>query len=443
MANIRQYIGARYVIKIYENSTDPSSAEWEQGNFEPLVMVTWQNGSYLSKKEVPSSVGNPALNPDYWVQTGFYNGQIASLQQQIDDINNNKLPAINLEIENLTPLNQLLENAVALKNKKICVIGDSLSFGNQWVENLKNYVGQYCEIDNYSESGKQWNDSDGSSNMCPSTLIPTLTKTYDIFIIFLGVNDFLTSCDFGDIHSATTAATFNGAIYATHEAILSHNNAAEVYCIAPTKTRFNPNPNPLQASLSMYRLSIYSHCVRYGWHYIDAYSNAPLIDISKIVNGVVGGPWLADGLHFASIYNPYFAHYVLDCIINKKHDTIGYRKYKYPVIKDGFDFLYYEFDTNGKATINLSANISNVSDSTLKILLDDMPSWIEATNQTLTGTVTETVGGTSGPKPIASLIKANNTTIYFYAAGTFTDGKIDICSTVNCKNFTFLEDFSW
>lgn len=87
MANIRQYIGARYVIKIYENSQDASSAEWEQGNFEPLIMVTWQNGSYLSKKDVPASVGNPADNPTYWVQTGFYNGQIAALQQQIDTIN--------------------------------------------------------------------------------------------------------------------------------------------------------------------------------------------------------------------------------------------------------------------------------------------------------------------------------------------------------------------
>ena len=101
MANIRQYIGARYVIKIYENSQDPSSAEWEQGNFEPLVMVTWQNGSYLSKKEVPGTVGNPANNPDYWVQTGFYNGQIAELQQAIQNINSS-IDDINAELSDIT-----------------------------------------------------------------------------------------------------------------------------------------------------------------------------------------------------------------------------------------------------------------------------------------------------------------------------------------------------
>lgn len=91
--SVRQYIGARYITKIYENSLDPSSAEWEASvNYEPLTMVTYNNGSYLSKKTVPASVGNPADNPTYWAQTGFYNGQIASLQQDILDIKTDILP---------------------------------------------------------------------------------------------------------------------------------------------------------------------------------------------------------------------------------------------------------------------------------------------------------------------------------------------------------------
>ena len=129
MANIRQYIGARYVIKIYENSQDPSSAEWEQGNFEPLVMVTWQNGSYLSKKEVPASVGNPATNPNYWVQTGFYNGQIASLQAQIDTINNTTIPSIDSAIDTLTNDIENIETQLTISDKKYIIIGDSYSSG--------------------------------------------------------------------------------------------------------------------------------------------------------------------------------------------------------------------------------------------------------------------------------------------------------------------------
>ena len=84
---VREYIGARYVTKVYENSLDPSSAEWEAGvTYEPLTMVTYLNSSYLSKKEVPGSIGDPASNPSYWVVTGAYNGQILNLQNQIDDL---------------------------------------------------------------------------------------------------------------------------------------------------------------------------------------------------------------------------------------------------------------------------------------------------------------------------------------------------------------------
>lgn len=87
--DVRQYIGARYVTKIYENSLDPSSAEWEAGvTYEPLTLVTYLNSSYLSKKDVPGSVGNPAANPDYWVVTGAYNGQIVTLQNQVNSILN-------------------------------------------------------------------------------------------------------------------------------------------------------------------------------------------------------------------------------------------------------------------------------------------------------------------------------------------------------------------
>lgn len=85
--SVRQYIGARYVTKVYENSLDPSSAEWEGGRaYEPLTLVTYLNSSYLSKKEVPASVGDPASNPTYWVITGAYNGQIAYLQTQINEL---------------------------------------------------------------------------------------------------------------------------------------------------------------------------------------------------------------------------------------------------------------------------------------------------------------------------------------------------------------------
>lgn len=87
MSRVREYIGARYTTKIYENSLDSSSAEWEANvNYEPFTLVTFNNGSYLSKKDVPASVGNPASNPTYWAQTGFYNGAIITLDNRITNL---------------------------------------------------------------------------------------------------------------------------------------------------------------------------------------------------------------------------------------------------------------------------------------------------------------------------------------------------------------------
>jgi len=95
MANneVIQYIGARYITKIYENSQNPSSAEWESNvNYEPLTLVTENNSTYLSRKSVPKSVGAPSENGTYWALTGAYNGQIAALQQQIDTIVDTTIP---------------------------------------------------------------------------------------------------------------------------------------------------------------------------------------------------------------------------------------------------------------------------------------------------------------------------------------------------------------
>ena len=84
MAN-RQYIGARYVPKFYQNSVD-GSTQWEANvGYDPLIYVTLTNGHmYISKKQVPATVGSPASNIDYWLDIGSYNGMIQQLQNQID-----------------------------------------------------------------------------------------------------------------------------------------------------------------------------------------------------------------------------------------------------------------------------------------------------------------------------------------------------------------------
>ena len=83
--SVRQYIGARYVPKFFENDATNDSTWAENTPYEPLTIVTWNNFSYTSKKQVPATVGAPNLNTDYWVLTGDYSGSIASVLSRLDD----------------------------------------------------------------------------------------------------------------------------------------------------------------------------------------------------------------------------------------------------------------------------------------------------------------------------------------------------------------------
>lgn len=82
---MRQYIGARYVPKFYENTQ--GGTDWESGfAYEPLTIVTYNGNSFTSKKTVPATVGAPNLNPEYWASTGIYNAQIDEYREEVQDI---------------------------------------------------------------------------------------------------------------------------------------------------------------------------------------------------------------------------------------------------------------------------------------------------------------------------------------------------------------------
>lgn len=82
----RQYIGARYVPKFFENPNTGDSS-WLTGiAYEALTIVTYAGNSYTSKKPVPAGIGSPNENPDYWVATGLYNAQIEQINERINEL---------------------------------------------------------------------------------------------------------------------------------------------------------------------------------------------------------------------------------------------------------------------------------------------------------------------------------------------------------------------
>lgn len=140
----RQYIGARYVIKVYENSLDPNSAEWENVAFEPLTMVTYQNSSYISKKQVPANVGNPVTATTYWVCTGYYNGQISALQTDVANIGS--------QITALTNQSAILNKPT--NSARFLLMGDSYGPTSGWPSAFTNLLSGSASAVNYTMGGR-------------------------------------------------------------------------------------------------------------------------------------------------------------------------------------------------------------------------------------------------------------------------------------------------
>lgn len=83
----RQYVGARYVPKFFENPN--GTAEWLRNiPYDALTIVTYLGNSYTSKIPVPPGIGNPSLNPTYWALTGNYNRQVEEYREEVVQIGN-------------------------------------------------------------------------------------------------------------------------------------------------------------------------------------------------------------------------------------------------------------------------------------------------------------------------------------------------------------------
>lgn len=111
---VLQYVGARYVPVFYKNPN--GSWDWEAGvGYEPLTIVKYGENSYTSRMLVPATVGSPNLNPEYWANTGNYNGFMNEIQEELD----------------------------ALKNRFYFFIGDSYGTTSNptWASLIPNYMG--------------------------------------------------------------------------------------------------------------------------------------------------------------------------------------------------------------------------------------------------------------------------------------------------------------
>lgn len=192
----RQYIGARYVPKFYENSNNTS--EWQAGViYEPLTIVTWNGNSYTSKKTVPAGIGQPNLYPAYWAPTGLYNEQVEQLRQEM------------VAVEQATRL-----NSKPFKDKHILIVGDSWAAGYDGSGSTEGWTPTFisaleCTADVDYESGAgferlaQQNGSMHPGYSLTGVLDFYSGNSYYAVIVQTGVND---------INFSTSSATLSAAM---------------------------------------------------------------------------------------------------------------------------------------------------------------------------------------------------------------------------------------
>lgn len=144
----RQYVGARYVPKFFENAQ--GGTDWTSGViYEPLTIVTYNGNSYTSKKTVPATVGNPSANPEYWAATGLYNTQVEELRQQVEEYAADVEDyAADLQ-ENIQ-----LTNRINLRGRNFILIGDSYAAGvnpdeerqGGWAKRFHDYCAGWANV---------------------------------------------------------------------------------------------------------------------------------------------------------------------------------------------------------------------------------------------------------------------------------------------------------
>src|SRR5690625_1022317 len=128
--NRNVYVGHRYVPLIMD--------EWDKTkSYEGLSIVTYQGGSYTSKKRVP--VGIDINDTEFWAMTGNYDAQVEHYRQEVKDMElrvNNKLDDFEEDIDYIS--SSVRQIAVNVKN--FGAKGDGVSNDYTAIKNSIDYL---------------------------------------------------------------------------------------------------------------------------------------------------------------------------------------------------------------------------------------------------------------------------------------------------------------
>lgn len=206
------YVGARYV-PLFDG--DWSSTK----SYEPLTVVYYQEFSYTSKTFVPAGVA--PTNTNYWALSGSFNGQVASLQTQLNDVKNTVQ-------SNYAKMIQYNSYDI-MWGKRVVLYGDSISTIRGWASTLGQWLPTTGgSLDNRSVSG--WTTKDVWQTMSSLTSL----SGFDMVIIQAGINDAQANIAWGNTWSSSETDTTAFYVKSIMQKVATLNPKAIVVWIGPS-----------------------------------------------------------------------------------------------------------------------------------------------------------------------------------------------------------------
>lgn len=277
-------------------------------NYEyPYTDPCRYNSDWLLNKMRELSVEWAKTRADWITQQNAFN----DLKNYIDNYFNNL--DLSQEVSNKIDemynnglLSELISNLKYLyfENKHICIIGDSISDNStnppNWTIDFTNEVSKVgATVTNVSRSGSSFagwaNDQHGDLSSIP---------TADIYIVFLGINDFQGQHPWTGGVTAYEAEACAKAVFGH---VISLNQNADYYYVSPIKI-LRPEVQKYGKPLIYYRALYESIASSMGFTVISGY-NAPQLSAYNPSK-------LSDTLHPTSSYGTVLSRYILNAMLS-------------------------------------------------------------------------------------------------------------------------------
>lgn len=211
--------------------------------------------------------------------------------------------------QQITQINNNLNMIRTFKNKKILILGDSISDETMTGDVSPNWVSQF-KTKLSGIAGTITNNSVAGRKMIelPGVISAYSSLDYDIVIVFLGTNDWGNNVPLGN-YGASYTTKYSDAIRQSFENINNKYSTPKplIYFVTPL-WRNNAASNTLGYNLNIYRKPLVGFCKRWGSRWINGEGFPFMSDYYKTQNDIY-----MDDVHPKSWY----AGYMCEHIINK------------------------------------------------------------------------------------------------------------------------------